>query len=489
MKTASNDLSKLISSLNKREKGYFKRYIQRHAPGKVTNSELLFDNIAVEKGQKGGKHKIKNLAVAKYHLYQQITDCLHQYYSFSDEEEQVKSAIHKIRILIEKDLKIQAAKVIQKAKKQCYKYEFYEHLLALIELERAVNSRKFQSPKQLKALFDETDMCLQHIQNKNELWYLNQQIYQLQLKYPKIKDKTTTREQLRKISLHPLLESIDQATTAQSKVYFLKAKATLAFMTGASTEARQFNKRLLALLDNHPFYKKRHPEAYISALNNYLIDCFVLTNYSELELGLSKLRKLGEEKDFKRIKNIEVRIFRQSFLLEMNMYLVQKKIEMAQSQLPKLKKGLDRFKDKIEQQHRTTFHFLAAYICFCNKNHDLALDWVHPILEESKHKTVHEIVNFSRLLYVLIHFDLDNLTLVESLINATKRQLKKSRPLYNSEKTVFQYLLKLINAPDSNKKAIRQQFQKEIQHLMTNNPDQLFNYLDIDWWIKRQEIA
>lgn len=485
MKTTSTHLSKLISSLNKREKGYFKRYVQRHAPGKVTNSELLFDKILADNlktSHKEEKDDIKNIAVAKYHLYQQVTDCLHLFYSFSDEEEQVKSAIHKTRILIEKDLKAQASKLIRKTKKQCYQHEFYSHLISLIELERALNSRNFQSSEQLSTLFEETETCLAHIRNKNELWHLNQQIYQLQLKYPKVKDKTTTQQQLQEISMHPLLANSDLATTVQSKVYFFKSKAILAFMTGASSDARNYNKLLLSLMDEHPFYKKRHPEAYISALNNYLIDCFVLTRYSELELGLTKLRKLGSEKDFKRIKNIEARIFRQSFLLELNMFLIQKKTNLAQSRLPKLKQGLDRFKDKIEPHHQTTFHFMAAYISFCNKQLDLALDWVHPILKESKHHTVHEIVNFSHLLHVLIHFDLNNFTLVESLIMSTKRQIKKSRSLYPSEKTIFQYLLKLINTPKGDERLVWERFAKEIAVVKANG-DLLFNYLDVEGWI------
>ncbi len=41
----SNDLFRLIKSLNKNEKGYFKKFVQLHSLGKNADYLLLFDEI------------------------------------------------------------------------------------------------------------------------------------------------------------------------------------------------------------------------------------------------------------------------------------------------------------------------------------------------------------------------------------------------------------------------------------------------------------
>jgi len=132
--------------------------------------------------------------------------------------------------------------------------------------------------------------------------------------------------------------------------------------------------------------------------------------------------------------------------------------------IPEIEKGLDQFGKKIEKHHRITFYYLTAYLLFQNKKYDQALRWNNLMLNDPKEDVVKEIFYFARILNLLLHYELSNYNLLESLLQSTPKYLKARRSIYATEKTLFRFLGKLLNNVDKQKKqALIIKFKQDIQ--------------------------
>ena len=121
MKTSDN-LFKLVKSLSKSEKGYFKKYANFHVRNEQNNYTKIFDAIDNQKEYEEKKllqkfrteRFINQFAVAKNYLYDMILESLEAYHKNSTTE--IRSILNRIEILVDKGLHSQAKKLLKKAK-------------------------------------------------------------------------------------------------------------------------------------------------------------------------------------------------------------------------------------------------------------------------------------------------------------------------------------------------------------------------------------
>jgi hypothetical protein len=212
----------------------------------------------------------------------------------------------------------------------------------------------------------------------------------------------------------------------------------------------------------------------------------ILKNYAALERGLLKLSTIPEQEAFPKIKDIEARLFRQRYLLEIHWPLAVKDYKQGVLLLPELEKGLERFGNKIGKHQLLTFYYLSAVLLFGNQQDEAALNWINRILKDTREKIVKEIYQFSRILNLLIHYRLGNLELLAALLPNTRRYLRDKRPLYQTEKRLFQYFKEKINAIDEKALLQSQESLKlDLEHLSKDKKEaRVFNYIDLMTWAK-----
>ncbi|MCK6650719.1 MAG: hypothetical protein L6Q66_13770, partial [Bacteroidia bacterium] len=128
MKTTDH-LFKLIKSLSKSEKGYFKKFANFHVRNEQNNYTKIFDAIDLQEeyNEKKLLHKFRNekfvrqFAVAKNYLYEMVLESLEAYHKNSTTE--IRSMLNRIEILVDKGLHSQAKKLLRKAKDMAIEYE------------------------------------------------------------------------------------------------------------------------------------------------------------------------------------------------------------------------------------------------------------------------------------------------------------------------------------------------------------------------------
>ena len=484
MKMSSPDLFELVQSLTPSERRHFSLRIGEKDLhyGLLFRSLLempVFDegSLLRELRKKGGG---KNLSVAKRHLYFLLLDDLLAARSRSIEDE-VRRACDHIRILRAKGLAEQARKLLRRNKKKAHEFELYRPLLDLIELEKMMLGNRSEE-KELERLYREEAGCLEKLGNTNAYWRLATQIGRLQRQYQKMPGEAQQKA-LDALNRDPLLSQLDQATTLQSKIYFLRAKSTYYFTVGQPEEAYLLNEQLLHLLENSPSFLKQFPEIYLHTFNNFLIDSLLLQRFEALALGLEKLSSLSGKPAFRQIKDLEAQLFRQRYLLEINWQLSTGNIEKAVALISGIERGLERFGARLLKPHRVTLEYLLAYLSLLDGRHDRSAHWISRLLQE-KEDVVLEVFQFTRILNLLLHFDLGNWEHLSYLILSTRRYLRQRRALYRTETALLQFLQRSINLPAAERRLLRQAFVQEVGALAEHPEEKrFFNYIDLKVWV------
>ncbi len=489
MKSASTFLYDLVHTLSKSEKRYIK--VQAGAGEKVylqlmdaLLAQKSFDEEQFIKENKEANF-IKHLAVNKQYLYELILRRLAQF-GQKNHEDKVFEKIAATNVLIEKGLLKAAHHELKKGQALATAYELFELQLILCNLEKKLLSLqqfKKQDDALMEQIFNKEMDNLEQLKNTIEYGYLAQQVLRFQMRFQKIQT-AEQHQHLEYLTQSPKFQHLHLATNFKSKIHFYQANATYQFVQGHVKEAYNINREFLDLLEASPHFLRLYAERYIATLNNMLIDSLVIGEYEVLKEGISRLVLTLERPEFKSIKNIAARVFRQRYLLLINWSLSQRDFAKALEWIPTIEEGLEQFGKKIEKHHRITFYYLIAYLFFLNRQYDQALKWNNLILNDPKEDAVKEIFYFARILNLLIHYELGNHALLESLLASTPKYLKSRRAIYATEKALFRHLGKLLSHPDkAEKQKLMADFKAEIHDLFQQPSEKrVFNFLDFRLW-------
>ncbi len=489
MKTPSTFLYDLVHTLTKSEKRYIK--VQSGSGEKdyihlmdALIAQKTFDEDKLIKDNEGANF-VKYLAVNKRYLYELLLKSL-AHFGQKTLEDKVYEKITAANELIEKGLFQAAFNELKKGHKIAEKYELFGLQIMLCGIEKRLLSQKQFKTKDdhaIHQIFKVETNSLEQLKNTREYWYLFQQIAQFGKRFQRIQNEEQQKH-IESLTESPKFQHQSLATNFRSKLHFYQANAAFQFILGNVEKAYKINSLFLGLLEEKPHFLRLYAEDYMATLNNMLIDSLIIGKYDMLEEGIARLVLLLERPEFKSIKNIESRVFRQRYLLLMNWSLKQKDFEKAMKWIPEIEKGLKQFGKKIEKHHRVTFYYLAAYLLFQNSRYDEALEWNNLILNDPKEDVVKEIFYFARILNLLIHYELGNYTLLDSLLLSTPKYLKPRRAIYSTEKALFRFLKKLLNCIDkTEKKKLITDFKDKIDDLFQNpNEKWMFNYLDLRLW-------
>ena len=134
-KKPTDNLFRLIKSMNKPEKRYFKIYASRHS-SEENNYLKLFD--AIEKQNEYNEESIlkkfqketfvKKFPIAKARLFDTVLRSPDAFHANSSIDAQLKRQLHFAEILYKKSLYDQCARMLESAKRLATKYEKYSTL-------------------------------------------------------------------------------------------------------------------------------------------------------------------------------------------------------------------------------------------------------------------------------------------------------------------------------------------------------------------------
>lgn len=482
--TPKDSLFRLIKSLNSNEKRYF-RLNQIHSGNK--SYLRVFDEISKMKiyDEKALKEKlsglncIKQLTFTKNYLFNSILNSLVNYNHNSSVDIRLRFDLSKAKILFDKSMYGDYFEEIRRIKNKAYKHERFEILLEVISMERVYINVLKQKKKRLTNLYVEEKNVIQKIDNLSLYSKLIRETY-LIFRDDGISRNKSTIEKLKQIKSNPLAKSESSALSIKAKEYYFHLNQLISEISGNVENEFDFTMRRFKLASDHP-------HIFSSMLTNPRQEALI-----KLILLSAHSNKADLKKDFfaklitssARGKSIDEYVI---LFLEMYIMIVNRKFEANKSFQKKIKDSIQSNKKIMEKDFYLFYNFkYCEWLLLCGRVED-ALRAVNELMSDPLLKNREDLKLFTSVLNVMVHIDLENYLLVESLCSSMNKSLRNKSKLYKFEQGFIKFAIRLSKA--SSKKEVKE--EKNIYTAKLNkiskSGDIFFrnalSYLDLVYWL------
>jgi tetratricopeptide (TPR) repeat protein len=489
----STDLFRLIKSLTKSEKRYFKLFATFSGDRKENNSLKLFDAIddqdeydeVVLKEKFKKETFAKQFAVAKNYLQHIIIKSLTAYHSDSSPIMQIYEILQSVEVLYDKGHFNICRKLIQRGKDLCVEYEKHLLLDRFLELESKIFMRHSDFSKvsevidsQVKAL-EEHKITLDHKRSVFAMYSRTAEI-----------GVATTEEEVK--SLNDLVASLNPKEPIDvAGKYYLYSFYNLYYCgTDNHIETLEYSEKIISLLESYPFFIEENPGAYLSALNNY---CSSLLRFGEIEKTLrliQKMRDIPNQKVFsnKRVEILPSLIF--SYGIELYSYMASGKLKEALALETDILSMLTQYESDIHKNSIFEISFNMALAHFVEGNYDNTLSWLQKILNTYELQYREDLYLASRILALMAHYELKNVVLLYNLVSSTHRYLKNKKLLHGIESKLLQCLRSSAIADDETKNQKFIELKEAIEEANKNhNGGKILHSIDLLAWVNSKLLG
>jgi len=490
-KTPSNKLFNLVKSLSGSEKRYFKLFVNKNQTGKNNKYVLLFDAVDTQEtyddealrdivypNQNIQSRKFSEL---KNYLYELILKSMQGFDEKTSIEYRLKGMLLNIKVLFKRSHFDDCIEMMQKAKKLAAKYEAFEHILELLAWEKKIAYAKIDvnfMDKELDRIEEEEQKCLNQLAQLSTYRNIFFKVLIRSKQEALLRSEDKIKE-MNKLMEHPLMKSLEVANSHRSKVVFFRIKSIYHYVVLDYGNFYFFGKKLIEEQEVNPQMQQEDVSEYISALSNFTYSCTILNKYDEVNECLGKFLKIKTL-----TRDDELKIHRQYY---QNKFNVCSKIGAFDEGLQALHKHLETV-EKFDQDafNRNTFYLSYFYIYFGVGDYDKALESLNDWLNLPKTSEREDLQSLARILNLIIHYEIGNTLLLESLLRSTYRFLSKRNRLYEFEKRVLGFIQKSGKLRSS--KELREAFislKKEFEDLAKiPSENAMLRYFNFIAWLE-----
>jgi tetratricopeptide (TPR) repeat protein len=487
-KTPSNKLFHLIKSLSGAEKRYFKVYVSSKDP--LNNKYIrLFDAIdrqpvfdeeelikAVYGSEKVESRKYSEL---KAYLYELVVRSLQSYDEKSSTDYRLKNLLLGVRTLFRRALYEDSKEMLSKAKKLATSLEDFNTLVEVLNWEKRIAYAQTDIDfldRELERITKEEQDCLEEMQVIST--YRNIFFKILVSLRKDMSRKEQQSQDLKTLMEHPLMKSETLIKSKTAKVLFYRAYSLYHLFLSDFSSFYGMSKNLIQLMESNKLTLNEDVSDYISALNNHVISCGRVGRINELKETLEKLKKVTPITSDDALK-----IHRQYYLGKFRLCINSGAFEEG---LEALKLHLNEV-EKFDQKQFIKNNFYLQYFCiyFGSGNFQSALDSLNEWLKLSGSVERKDLQSLARILNLIIHYELGNTILLESLIRSTYRYLTKDNRLSEFERKIINFIRE-AGKPHSKKemRKVLETLKNDFEYLSKSPSYGIFGLFDLMSWFE-----
>ncbi|NUQ22409.1 MAG: hypothetical protein HUU34_00535 [Saprospiraceae bacterium] len=483
-KTPSDRLYHLIKSLSGSEKRYFKIFV--HTDNDKDNKYLrLFDAIDAQPAfddealclqvYQGEPIQSRKYSELKAYLYDMLVRSLQSYDEKQAVDNRLRNLLLGVKSLYKRALFDDCFKVLQKAEKLAENYEKLDAQMEALHWHKQIAYARADIAyldRQLDLIAAREAECLDLIRNLTDYQTL---FYRVWVAVRKNAQRAGSQDEvLHEVSSHPLLTGPDQALTHQSRIFYYRIKTVLSYSAKDYQNFYLLGGELIALMETKPHFLREDLSEYISALSNYAVSCGFLGRYREVNDCLEKLRRITPITLDDKLK-IHRQYYTHKFRLCIETGDFDEGLRVVENHLNELEQ-LD--KDLFE---RSSFYFQYFYIFFGAGNYNRALDYLNQWLNLPRSIERQDLQSLSRVLNLIIHYEMGNYLLLESLLRSTYRYLNKQEGLLEFEIKLIHFIRqagKSVDKKETRKAllALKTDFQQLLQKPKEKAMLQMFDF-------------
>jgi hypothetical protein len=486
-KKPSDKLFHLIKSLSGSEKRYF-RIQANKKEGSNKYLELFdaidqqdyFDDAALQRLIYGEKPQTKKYSELKNYLFEQILLALQGFDHQSSIDFRLKNYLLNIRVLYKRSHFQAALEQVKKVKRYARQYEHFLAELEGLRWEKAILYAQTDIAgldRKMQNIETAEQSCYQKLENLNR--FRNAFLRLLIL----LRKDAALRGKKPQAVLNSFLQNADhldiqQALSHSAKVQYYRTLSVFHYAKKDMNAFYQHSKEAVALLESRPDLLQEDASEYISALSNWALGAGWLKRYEEVQAILQKFRKVNPI-----TLDDELKIHRQYYMNKFALCIVQGEFEEGLSALSTHQKEVKRFNETVFRKH--TFFFQSFYLHFGAGDFEKALEDLNEWLHLSGNAERQDLQSLARILNLLIHFEMGNTLLLESLIRSTYRYWKKQTLVFDYEKTMLQFFRQIMKAPDrSQQQALLRELEEKINQLFLDPKEKpMLELFNIRAWV------
>lgn len=487
----SEELFELIHALNQTEKRYFKIFA-----GKNSDADNVYIRLfeAIDRqnsyDEKALREKfrdepfVKQLHVAKNYLYKVLLRSLAAYHSKTSVNAQVLELLRTVEILFEKGFYKQCLKLINKGKALCAEYEKHILLAQLCEWEAKLHSRRSKF-ELIRECITRESQALERVQTmlrfKQKAFGLYDQVVKMG-----VARNRAQRKLLDRTLRDPLLKGGDAALSNEARYYMYSIFSLHASSTGNRKKHYEYTRKILDIFERNKPLREEYPYHYIGSLNNLCNALFYLGRNKEAIAIVKKMRDFCAEANVNKWEDAYTTGLLISYDLEITAHLNTGQFQKIPELIQPVESMLALHGKKLKESYLLDLIYDMAYGLFIVKDYDRSLAWLLRIIHENQLTTRYDIYGASRILHLVLHYELGNETLLRNIIKPTSKFLEKRKRLHLPEKIFLRFLDAHLKLKDAAKRAEAfKKLQKEIQAALKNPMEQrVLQYFDIPAWIE-----
>jgi len=507
-KKKDDPLFELVKSLSISEKAYFRKFVRLHIKGEENNYVRLFevvetmeyyDELAIKDGL-GPENFPKQLHRVKNYLHHQILRSLRTYHAEANIEGQLKNTLRDVEILYSKGIYPECKEKLNTVKALAYKYEKLTGIIEILEWEIKLIPKDIGFEDQaniLHNLFHERKIILEKKLNLYQYELCFNKVYTLCKSNNKIRE-SKQMEPWEKIMGQAIFKEESMALSFFAKVLFNFCWGVFYYCSVQWENVIKVVERRQELLESRPDLLDDAPHQYINVLGNILtvqVNMATIlrhgsaaheTKFHEI---MNKLNRFGRSwSSALGSVEIENRVFVNSNIHELGFHINRGEFEKAVRSSGKNQKRIKSLSGKTGMASELAFFYYSAYAHFGHGEYKKALKHINHLLNNNYFSIRVDLQCFTRILNMLIHYELNNIFVLENSVLHTRRFIKNKGLLFKYEKNILSFFRKAALSKFNNKKAeskgleaLRDKLLEAKETAYSKNFDEYQHFM---WWIE-----
>ncbi len=478
---ATSDLFDLIHSMTKNEKGYFKKYSSGYIKKGDSKYLKLFDLINKQKKYNEDvlityfeqNYAEAHFSALKNYLFNLIIDALRSFSTSKKLQVIVSSAIHASEILLSKGLIPSCNKILKRTKRYALGFESYPEALLIIQQELYIYSRTSrQKGSSIETLLKERQDAIEHIRTEERFSSAYWKLSGMLLKYGNQDKKVKSLAEKYIINLKQLSEEEKKYMGFRAQKDALEVKA-LAYNILLDVDASiNTLKTKIALFQKNKYLLKQEAwqRSFFITLSNYISLLISANKENEINDALGDLETFIV-KDLKVDIKSTAKAWESLYTMKTRYYIKVGYYDKAYDFLEGFNEQYGQYKKHLSPFNKMRMAHSTILVHFTSGKFDLALEEINSLLSYQRVHNRVELKTIARFLELMIHVELNNNLLVESLVNSIYRLMQKEKT-YPLSTTIT---LKALKDLSSNQKSNPENTINQLEELLiTNKAEQQF---------------
>ena len=489
----TDQLFRLVKSLSKSEKRNFTIYTTRiQSPESLKFIQLfefmdkhkVINDRIILKGLNGiEKSQLSNL---KRHLYKQIMTSLRMIHIQRNSSIQVREYYDYAKILYGKGLYLQSLKIVKKAQDLAKKNDYDIMLLTLIEFRKLIESRHITRTGAFanNELAELADVKSDQVSLMVKLSNLSLMIHGEYIKYGHVIDQQGAQK-IETMFLDHLPEFEESNLGFMSKAYLYQSYVWLYYIQLDFIRCYDSALKWINVCKEFPMAQQRDPDLFLRGYHYVLTSAYNNGDLKNFNTYLKEIEAFRKDNYTKFNMNSKIMSFMYVHHGRLNKYFLSGDFSEGVRVLPKTIKRINRYKIKLDDHRILVFYFKIAWMYFGNNQPDLTIQFLNKITNQHIENLRADIQGYSRLLFLMAHYDLENYDIMDYIYRRVKKFYDNYQEKNHVQECVLIFFKTIINLPVSEHLQHFQKLQKKLSKLK-EDPFEIrpFLYLDFTAWVE-----